>query len=118
MEIVVEGARRRSLEPALAHIQLHLGEPLRLELLAELCGLSLWRFARVFRERVGISPARYVNQQRIAHAQALLNQGIPAARVASEVGFYDQSHLNRRFKRQCGVTPGQFRADATSRGPR
>src|SRR6218665_779722 len=108
MAILVEGARRRSLEPALAHIHQHLGEPLRLELLAELCGLSLWRFARVFRERVGTSPARYVNQRRIEQAQALLNQGLPAARVATEVGFYDQSHLNRRFKRQCGMTPGQL----------
>jgi AraC-like DNA-binding protein len=107
-----DGPRRKSLEPALAHIHQHLGEPLRLELLAGLCGLSLWRFARVFRERVGTSPGRYVNERRIEHAQALLHQGLPAARVASEVGFYDQSHLNRRFKRQCGMTPGQFQADS------
>ncbi len=115
MATVTEGARRRSLDPALAHIHQHLGEPLRLELLSELCGLSLWRFARVFRESLGISPARYVNQRRIEHAQALLNQGLPAARVASEVGFCDQSHLNRRLKRQCGVTAGQFLAGAERR---
>lgn len=100
--------RRRSLEPALQHIRAHLGEPLRLEALAALCGLSLWRFATVFRERVGMSPYRYVNALRIQHAQTLLSQGMPAARAASEVGFYDQSHLNRRFKRQCGMTPREF----------
>jgi len=100
--------RRRSLEPALQHIRAHLGEPLRLEALAALCGLSLWRFATVFRENVGVSPYRYVNTLRIQHAQTLLSQGVPAARAASEVGFYDQSHLNRRFKRQCGMTPREF----------
>lgn len=100
--------RRRSLEPALQHIRAHLGEPLRLEALAALCGLSLWRFATVFREHVGVSPYRYVNALRIQRAQALLSQGVPAARAASEVGFYDQSHLNRRFKRQCGMTPREF----------
>ncbi|MFT7772791.1 helix-turn-helix domain-containing protein [Roseateles sp.] len=101
-------SRRRSLEPALEYIRAHLSEPLRLEALAALCDLSLWRFARVFRERVGVSPGRYVNALRIQHAQKLLSQGVPAARAASEVGFYDQSHLNRRFKRECGMTPREY----------
>ena len=102
--------RGRSLQPALSHIETHLSEPLRLEGLAALCGLSLWRFATVFREHVGVSPIRYVDQQRVRQAQLLLRQGIPAARVASEVGFYDQSHLSRRFKRLCGMTPGQYQS--------
>lgn len=104
--------RGRSLEPALQHIRTHLGEPLRLQALAALCGLSRWRFATVFRERIGMSPYRYVNALRIQHAQMLLRQGMPAARAASEVGFYDQSHLNRRFKRQCGMTPREFQQRA------
>lgn len=105
---------RRSLEPVLAHIRAHLSEPLRLESLAELCGLSVWRFATVFRERVGMSPYRYVNLLRVQHAQALLSQGMPAARAASESGFYDQSHLSRRFKRLCGMTPGQYQSTTQS----
>ncbi|MCE4540604.1 AraC family transcriptional regulator [Pelomonas sp. P7] len=101
-------SRRRSLEPALEHIRAHIGEPQRLEALAALCGLSVWRFATVFRERVGQSPYRYVSVLRVQRAQALLSQGVPAARAASEAGFYDQSHLNRCFKRQCGMTPRQY----------
>jgi AraC-like DNA-binding protein len=105
---------RRSLEPVLAHIRAHLSEPLRLEVLADLSGLSVWRFATVFRERVGMSPYRYVNHLRIQHAQTLLSQGMPAARAASESGFYDQSHLTRRFKRLCGMTPGQYQSAQSS----
>ena len=46
----------------------------------------------------------------LRRAQALLRQGVPAATVASEVGFYDQSHLARCFKRVCNMTPGQYQA--------
>ena len=102
------------MEPVLSYIDAHLGEPLSLETLAALSGLSLWRFATVFRENMGVSPYRYVDQQRVRHAQLLLRQGIPAARVATEAGFYDQSHLSRRFKRLCGMTPGQYQIEAAA----
>jgi len=110
-------ARRgtRSLAPVLAHIDAHLGEPLPLEGLAAITGLSVWRFATVFRERVGIAPHRYVSLRRVRHAQALLRQGAPLALAASESGFCDQSHLSRRFKRLCGMTPGQYQAGQAAR---
>lgn len=106
----LEGRRtkRASIEPVLAHIVAHFAEPLSLEDLAALTGLSIWRFATVFRERVGVSPGRYISLLRVRHAQALLREGMPAARAASEAGFYDQSHLSRRFKQLCGMTPGEF----------
>jgi AraC-like DNA-binding protein len=100
--------RARSLTPVLDHIAAHLGEPLPLEGLAAITGLSVWRFATVFRERVGMAPHRYVSLQRVRHAQALLRQGATLASAASESGFCDQSHLSRRFKRLCGMTPGQY----------
>jgi AraC-like DNA-binding protein len=107
-----DAARRkpRSMEPVLAHIRAHLAEPLTLERLAALAGLSVWRFATVFRQRVGMAPHRYVSLLRVQHAQALLREGVPVASVASEAGFYDQSHLARRFKRVCGMTPTQYRS--------
>ena len=109
-------ARRdtRSLAPVLAHIAAHLAEPLPLDDLAALTGLSVWRFATVFRERIGMAPHRYVNLQRVRHAQALLRAGATLASAASESGFCDQSHLSRRFKRLCGMTPGQYQARSTS----
>jgi AraC-like DNA-binding protein len=44
----------------------------------------------------------------VGRARSLLLRGWPAARVALETGFADQSHLIRRFKRLVGVTPGRY----------
>ena len=110
---VAERVRRRRgcpLDHILEYIDGHLHEPLSLTQLAELAGLSVWRFATVFRQRMGQSPYRYICRRRVERAQQLLSQGVPPARVAGETGFYDQSHLSRRFKSLCGMTPGQFAA--------
>lgn len=92
----------------LQHIEQHLGQPLALAELAELAGLSMWRFATVFRQQVGVSPHRYICRLRVERAQALIRDGMPAATAASEAGFYDQSHLSRHFKSIYGMTPGQY----------
>lgn len=104
----------RSLAPVLDHIAAHLVEPLPLDELAAITGLSVWRFATVFREHIGMAPHRYVSLQRVRHAQGLLRQGATLASAASESGFCDQSHLTRRFKRLCGMTPGQYQARSTA----
>jgi transcriptional regulator GlxA family with amidase domain len=100
----------RALESVLAHIDAHLGRPLPLAVLAAMAGLSIWRFSIVFRQRLGLPPQRYIRVLRIKRAQVLLRQGMPAAIVAGEVGFCDQSHLARCFKRVCNMTPGQYQA--------
>src|SRR5437899_2938150 len=97
---------------ALQHIECHLGQALSLAELAELAGLSIWRFATVFRQQVGLSPHRYICKLRVERAQALIRDGIPPATAASEAGFYDQSHLARHFKSLCGMTPGQYQLSA------
>jgi transcriptional regulator GlxA family with amidase domain len=94
---------RHSMAPVLAHIEAHLAEALPLEALAAISGLSVWRFATVFRLRIGVPPHRYVSERRVRRAQQLLGQGMPAARAATEAGFYDQSHMNRRLKRLAGA---------------
>ena len=105
-----------SLEAIVVFIDAHLGDPLPLARLAALGGLSVWRFATVFRMRTGEPPLRYVLRRRIERAQALLRQGVPPSRVALETGFYDQSHLHRHFKRLCGMTPCQYSGQAGARG--
>ncbi|MEZ8824171.1 AraC family ligand binding domain-containing protein [Vibrio amylolyticus] len=77
--------------------------------LSAMVSLSPFHLARSFRDQVGIPPHGYQLQMRIRKAQVLLGQGFKAGHVAMEVGFHDQSHLNRHFKATLGVTPNQYR---------
>jgi AraC-like DNA-binding protein len=80
--------------------------------LAAASGLSPFRLARLFRLQVGAAPSAYRRALRVMHAQRLLRRGESIASVASDCGFYDQSHLNRHFKRVTGVTPRTYAAAA------
>ncbi|WP_454807824.1 helix-turn-helix domain-containing protein [Paraburkholderia fungorum] len=101
-----------SLNAARAFIEAHFDEPVTLAQLAALSALSVSRFATVFRQQYGSSPYRYLCGLRIQRAQTLLLEGMPGSVVATEVGFFDQSHFGRHFKRCCGMTPSMFIARA------
>ena len=85
-------------------------EPLSMKELADASGLSSTHFNRRFAELIGVSPTRLLHSIRIDHARHLLartDQTI--SDIAIEVGYYDQSHLTRHFRRQCGITPRAYR---------
>ena len=103
-----------SLNAARAFIEAHFNEPVTLAQLAALSALSVSRFATVFRQQYGSSPYRYLCGVRIQRAQTMLLEGVPGSVVATEVGFFDQSHFGRHFKRCCGMTPSMFIQHATA----
>ncbi len=76
--------------------------------LASVCGLSPFYLARAFVAAFGLPPHAYLHGVRIAKAKQLIRRGEPLSEVAGSLGFCDQSHLNRRFRRIVGVTPGQY----------
>lgn len=102
------GRERRAVRLARGHLEDNLGRGVPLEELARLTNLSPFHLTRVFRDEVGLPPHAYQTQARLDRARSLLLRGWPAARVAQETGFADQSHLTRRFKRLVGVTPGRY----------
>ncbi|MEU9792718.1 AraC family transcriptional regulator [Streptomyces sparsogenes] len=63
---------------------------------------------RAFSTAFGIAPHQYLMARRVDRARRLLLDGRPPAEVATAVGFYDQSHLTRHFKRFIGITPGRY----------
>jgi AraC-like DNA-binding protein len=83
-------------------------ERITLDELARATGLSRYAVLRVFRREVGIPPHQFLTQLRVDRAKALLRAGRSLAAVAQQVGFADQSHLTRHFRRLVGVTPGVF----------
>ena len=110
-----EGARQperpvsaHAVRRAVAFIQDCYSERLTLDRLAEAAGMSRFGVLRAFRREVGISPYAFVMQVRVEQAKLLLREGVDIAAVALRVGFSDQSHLTRKFKRLVGMTPGAY----------
>lgn len=75
--------------------------------LAAAASTSKFRLLRLFKAGLGVPPHTYQVQLRVQRARVLLEAGEVPTRVAHLVGFYDQSHLNRHFRRT-GVTPADY----------
>lgn len=88
-----------------------LAPPSLAELAAPL-GLSRYQLLRAFRTSTGMPPYAWLAQHRVTRARALLDAGLRPAEAASLVGFADQAHLTRWFRRVLGVTPAAYRRAA------
>jgi transcriptional regulator of acetoin/glycerol metabolism/AraC-like DNA-binding protein len=100
------GAMRRVRE----HVEAHLSESIDLAELAAIAGLSVYHFARAFKQSAGVAPHHYLVHRRIERAQEMLARSeLPLSGIALATGFSDQSHLARHFRQMLGMTPGQFR---------
>jgi AraC-like DNA-binding protein len=71
--------------------------------------LSPYHLIKVFKDATGFPPHTWLVLERICRARHLLATGASPAQVSSAVGFADQAHLTRWFKRVTGVTPGAYR---------
>jgi AraC-like DNA-binding protein len=86
----------------------HFRDDISIDDLANLANVSRYHFIRAFHTTFGMPPHAYINQVRLQHARKLLLAGRNAGEAATESGFYDQSRLNRLFKRAYGVTPARY----------
>ncbi|WP_213806566.1 AraC family transcriptional regulator [Granulicella sp. dw_53] len=84
-------------------------EPVALDALAKIAGLSKYHLLRRFRAQFGLPPHAYQMQLRVGHAKELIFAGMETKDVALETGFYDQAHLTNAVRRYTGVTPGRIR---------
>ncbi|MEM7573143.1 MAG: AraC family transcriptional regulator [Bacteroidota bacterium] len=92
----------------IAFIDQQLERRIMLEELARIAKLSPFHFARRFKLTKGISPLQYITLRRIDHAKKMLRSGHPITDTAYALGFFDQSHFHRFFRRYTGLTPGTF----------
>jgi AraC-like DNA-binding protein len=76
---------------------------------------SVPHLVRSFTREFGLSPHAYLTGRRVDMARRLLLHGTAPADVATAVGFYDQAHLTRHFKRHTSATPSSY-ARSRSRG--
>ncbi len=88
----------------------HLCGDLRVERLAERAGMSPRTFARVYAEKMGLTPARMVEKIRIEAVRRNLEEtDMPIKQIAAACGFGNEERLRRAFARQMGTTPADYR---------
>ncbi|GIG62722.1 AraC family transcriptional regulator [Longispora fulva] len=108
----------RAVDRARELLHARLTAPPTLAELAEHVGLGPHVLQRAFRTATGLPPHAYLVQERVRRARSLLAAGDRPAEVAAAVGFADQAHLTRHFRRYLGVPPGAYRKNVQDRGAR
>lgn len=92
------------------HIRRNLTEPIAVQKLCELAGMSRSAFYRAFTDQFGMGPNQLVLHERIGYAKRLLlDPKVPIKEVCYASGFSDPNYFCRLFRKMVGVTPGQFR---------
>jgi AraC-like DNA-binding protein len=107
------GQERQAVRKVREYLDANTRSNVALDDLAEMSGLSPFHLIRVFRNELGLTPHAYFEQVRVHRARRLLKEGSPIAAVAADLGFVDQSHLHRHFKKLTWVTPGAYRGATT-----
>jgi AraC-like DNA-binding protein len=70
--------------------------------------ISSYHLIRKFSSENGLTPHKFQMQCRIRKAQELLREGYRVIEVAQMVGFCDQSHMDRVFRKQLGISPEEY----------
>jgi AraC family transcriptional regulator len=90
---------------AIAYIEEHLTEPITIESIAQQSGWSHEHFTRMFVISVGMSPKRLLLERRLLRAEQLMLSGQwTVKQIAYLVGFNDEHHFSRMYKRIRGIT--------------
>ncbi len=98
----------RVVTDVISYVNLHYGEPLSLDSLAERFFVSKYHLSHEFNRHIGTSVYRYIQKKRLQIARQLLSQGQKPNKVSSECGFGDYTGFYRAFKSEYGITPREF----------
>ena len=100
-----------AIQRAVSYILAHYREPIRLDALLPLTGMSRATFSRQFHRHAGKPFSTFLNQVRLqAVCRALRETAEPISTIAFEHGFNQLSFFNRLFRREFEISPGDFRA--------
>ena len=98
-------------DSVIAYINSHLSTSLSVAKIAKSCAMSESSFRRMMIRKTGLSPIRYILNQKIEKAKQLLTVGeLSVEDVAASLGFYDSAHFIKIFKNETGLTPTKYRS--------
>jgi AraC-like DNA-binding protein len=121
-EVRVPGDVLVHLRRARDHADQHYTEPLDLETLAAVAGMSKYHFQRLFTATYGRSPTTHLTERRVERAQDLLRAtNLTVTEVCHAVGFSSLGSFSSRFRQLVGEPPSAFQrryaADGAPRIP-
>ncbi|MBC1489638.1 helix-turn-helix domain-containing protein [Listeria sp. FSL L7-1485] len=107
---ITENLADERMSQLLEQIQKNYSQPISLESLAEMSGISYYYLSRSFKKQVGVNFTEYLNQIRLMHAsEALVSTSQSVLKVAFNSGFSNAKNFYDIFKKQYGLTPANYR---------
>jgi AraC-like DNA-binding protein len=106
-QIARADSRVSQVRNAMSWIRAHYDEPLRIEALAALAGMSPASFHRHFKAATAMSPLQYQKMLRLQEARRLLVVSADATRAAYSVGYESASQFSREYARMFGAPPAR-----------
>ncbi len=107
----------RAVDQVVSFINLHYGEALSLDSLAEQFYVSKYHQSHLFQRQMGTSLYRYIQKKRLMISRQLMAQGQKPSEVYTACGFCDYPGFYRAFKAEYGTSPREFILSARSRSP-
>lgn len=94
------------------YINNNISQKILLEDIAKHLSLSISRISHIFKIETGMTILEYINKQRLSLAKELIYQGETFTHIAAECGFQDYTSFFRTFKKETGITPGEYAKNA------
>lgn len=116
MDVDSEGQQDSLITEAMAYMEQRFHEPMTVQELAGVVGLSPYYFSRLFRKYTNMSPHAYLIDLRIAFARDLLaSSQHPIEQIAERCGFNSIQHFIRCFRQHVGCSPREYRKQTSVR---
>ncbi len=93
------------------YIKENLNTNLTVKQISGYLGISEFYLIKLFKQTTHITPHAFLLNQKIILAKELLTKDADISQIAYQLGFSDQSHLNKIFKKLVGTTPNSYKKD-------
>ncbi len=115
-EMVIDESISGEVQLAKQFIESNCECDISLKQMSDIACLSEYHFNRFFHKCYGLSPYAYYLVCKIKKSQKILIQQNSVTETTYDIGFFDQSHYTKLFKKHVGVTPGKYLRDNQNQG--
>lgn len=115
VRLTAQYQRQQPLQGAIQYIEEHFREHIEQKAMAERCGMTPFRFSRLFKQTYKVGFLEFILTKRMENAEQLLrNSQMPITSIAYAIGFQDPSYFARAFKQHFGSCPSDFRQEGVT----